>query len=80
VIAARAHELITLTAQMVPLLAARDGAAPWVGPLVAPGRDQAVVDVGLSAIIEPGPHAPTQLAAQVADARARTLVDGTGSP
>jgi 4-hydroxy 2-oxovalerate aldolase len=80
VVAARAHELITLTAQVVPLLTARDGAAPWVGPLVAPGQDQAVVDVDLSAIIEPGPHAPTQLAAQVAGARARTLVDGTGSP
>jgi hypothetical protein len=65
---------------MAPLLAAPDGGAPWVGPLLAPGRDQAVVDVGLSAIIEDGPHAPAELTAQVADARARTLVNGTGSP
>ena len=80
VIAARVHELIALTAQLAPLLAGPDGGAPWVGPLVAPGSSQAVVDVGLSAIIEDGPHEPGDLAAQVAAARARTLVDGTGSP
>lgn len=80
VIAARVHELITLSAQMAPLLAAPDGVAPWVGQLLAPGRAQAVVDVGLSAIIEDGPHAPGELAAQVADARARTLINGIGLP
>jgi hypothetical protein len=80
VIAARMHELITLSAQIAPLLDAPGGATPWVGPLLAPGRDQAVVDVGLSAIIEEGPYAPGELATQVADARARTLVNGTGSP
>jgi len=80
VIAARVHELITLSAQIAPLLAAPDRVAPWVGPLVAPGRDQAVVDVGLSTIIEAGPHEPAELAAQVACARARMLIDGTGSP
>jgi len=78
--AARVHELIALSAQIAPLLAAPDGAAPWVGPLVAPGSGHAVVDVGLSAIIEDGPHAPGEIAAQVARARARTLVDGTGTP
>jgi 4-hydroxy-2-oxovalerate aldolase len=80
IIAARIHELITLSAQVAPLLAAPDGVAPWVGPLLAPGRDQAVVDVGLSTIIEDGPHPRAELAAKVADARARTLVSGTGSP
>jgi hypothetical protein len=39
-----------------------------------------VVDIDLSTIIEDGPHAPRELAAQVADARARTLIDGTGAP
>ncbi|HEU4730141.1 MAG TPA: hypothetical protein VFT22_19720 [Kofleriaceae bacterium] len=80
VIAARVHELITLSAQIAPLLAAPDRVAPWVGPLVAPGRGQAVVDVGLAAIIEDGSHAPGELVAQVAGARARTLVNGTGTP
>ena len=65
---------------IVRLLAAPDGVAPWVGPLLAPGRGQAVVDVGLSAMIEEGPHAPGELAVQVADARARTLINGTGIP
>lgn len=80
VIAARVHELISLSAQVAALLATSDGVAPWVGPLLAPGRDQAVVDVGLSAIIEDGPHPRAELAARVADARARTLISGTGSP
>ena len=80
IIAARVHELITLSAQVAPLLAAPDGAGPWVGPLLAPGRDHAVVDVGLSTIIEDGPHPRAELAARVADARARTLISGTGNP
>jgi hypothetical protein len=80
VIAARVHELITLSAQLAQLLAAPDGMAPWVDPLLAPGRDQAVVDVGLSTIIEEGPHPRAELAARVAEARARTLINGTGRP
>jgi hypothetical protein len=80
VIAARAHELITLSAQVASLLGAPDRATPWVDPLLAPGRDQAVVDVGLSTIIEEGPHPRAALAVQVAEARARTLVSGTGRP
>lgn len=80
VIAARVHELITLSAQLAPLLAAPDASAPWVDPLLAPGRDQAVVDIGLATIVEPGPHPRAELAARVALARARTLISGTGRP
>jgi hypothetical protein len=83
VIAARVHERVTLSAALAPRLAAPAGAAApaaGVDPLLAPGTEQAVVDVGLAAIVDDGAQPPGALAAQVADARARTLVGGTGRP
>lgn len=55
-------------------------AAAWVDPLLAPGTDQAVVDVGLAAIVDEGTQPRGALVAQVAAARARALAGGTGRP
>lgn len=77
VIASRLQELIELSAQ---LGSAPDASAPWVDPLQAPGRDQAVVDLELAAIVEPGTGSRDELIANVAAARARTLAAGTGKP
>lgn len=79
-LAARAHELVALTAQLEPLLATAAPDAPWVPPLLAPGRAQAVVDVELGTIVEDGPHPHDELVTTVAAARARTLANGTGRP
>ncbi|HSK05379.1 MAG TPA: hypothetical protein VK932_29220, partial [Kofleriaceae bacterium] len=81
--AARVHELVTLSAALAPRRAAPAApAAPaaWVDPLLAPGTDQAVVDVDLAAIVDDGAQPRDALATKLADARARTLVGGTGRP
>jgi 4-hydroxy 2-oxovalerate aldolase len=78
--AARVHELVTLSAALAPRLAAPAASAPWVDPLLAPGTDQAVVDVDLAAIVDDGAQPRDALATKLADARARTLVGGTGLP
>ncbi|HWO18031.1 MAG TPA: hypothetical protein VNO30_04625 [Kofleriaceae bacterium] len=87
VIAARVHELAALSAELAPRLAAPAAAAAgaaaaeiWVDPLLAPGAEQAVVDVDLAAIVDDGAQPRGALAAKVAAARARSLVAGTGRP
>jgi hypothetical protein len=79
IVAARAQELITLSMKL-PALLASTAEAPWVDPLLAPGSDQAVVDVGLSTIVDGGTHRRSDLVTKVATARARELAKGTGRP
>lgn len=80
VLAARVQELVTLTAQLAPGLDPPDPGARWVDPIFAPGTDEAVVDIGLATVVEAAGQPWAELAARIADARARTLMTGTGKP
>ena len=80
VVAARVQELVALTALIAPVLDALDPGARWVDPIFAPGTDQAVVDIGLATVVEAAGQPWADLAARIADARARTLMTGTGMP
>jgi 4-hydroxy 2-oxovalerate aldolase len=80
VVAARVQELVALTAQLAPALDHPDPGARWVDPIFAPGTDQAVVDIGLATVVEAAGQPWAELAARIADARARTLTTGTGKP
>ncbi|MEJ7603957.1 MAG: hypothetical protein WKG01_39115, partial [Kofleriaceae bacterium] len=75
VIAARIHELVSLSSQVAPLLQAPQDAA-WVDPLVAPGGEQAVVDLELASILDEGTQSRAELTPKVAAARARRLMGG----
>ncbi|MEO7730023.1 MAG: hypothetical protein ABIY55_03555, partial [Kofleriaceae bacterium] len=69
-----------LTAQLAPGLDPPDPGARWVDPIFAPGTDEAVVDIGLATVVEAAGQPWAELAARIADARARTLMTGTGKP
>jgi hypothetical protein len=84
IVASRVRELEVLAAALEARLGGSAtvaaGDVAWVDPLLAPGTEQAVVDVELAAIVEKGASPWEALAVKVAEARARTLVAGTGRP